>query len=25
LATLIRAAGFPSGFKGDLLFTGGLD
>jgi uncharacterized damage-inducible protein DinB len=24
LATLIRAAGFPSGFKGDLLFTTAL-
>lgn len=25
LATLIRAAGFPTGFKGDLLFTAALD
>ncbi len=24
LATLVRAAGFPSGFKGDLLFSAGL-
>jgi uncharacterized damage-inducible protein DinB len=24
LATLVRAAGFPSGFKGDLLFTSAL-
>ena len=24
LATLVRAAGFPSGFKGDLLFSSGL-
>jgi uncharacterized damage-inducible protein DinB len=25
LATLIRAAGFPSGFKGDLLFSSALE
>ncbi len=24
LATLVRAAGFPSGFKGDLLFSSAL-
>jgi len=24
LATLVRAAGFPSGFRGDLLFSSGL-
>ncbi len=25
LATLVRTAGFPSGFKGDLLFTSALE
>jgi uncharacterized damage-inducible protein DinB len=25
LATLVRAAGFPSGFKGDLLFSSALE
>jgi uncharacterized damage-inducible protein DinB len=25
LATLVRAAGFPSGFKGDLMFSDALD
>jgi hypothetical protein len=24
LATLVRSAGFPSGFKGDILFSEGI-